>query len=98
MLAEAGVPIVEYPNTAARMVPASNGFYEAVAGGLVVHNGDAALARHMANAVTKIDARGARLTKDQKGSGRRIDLAVAAVMAHDRAAHAVPVYTGSYVL
>lgn len=98
VLADAGAPIVEYPNTAARMVPASNAFYEAVIGQTVVHDGHPALARHVANAVTKIDARGARLTKETKGSGRRIDLAVAAVMAHDRAQHAVPVYTGAYVL
>lgn len=93
-----GVPIVEYPNTAARMVPASNGFYEAVLGQTIVHDGHAALARHVGNAVTKVDPRGVRLTKDQKGSGRRIDLAVAAVMAHDRAGHAVPAFTGAYVL
>jgi phage terminase large subunit-like protein len=98
VLADAGVPIVEYPNTAARMVPASNAMYEAVAGRLVVHDGNAALARHMGAAVVKMDARGARLTKESKGSGRRIDLAVAAVMAHDRAAHAQPVYTGSIFL
>lgn len=99
VLAEAGVPIVEYPNNATRMVPASNGFYEAVTERHVVHDGDPALARHMAAAVTKIDARGARLTKETKGSGRRIDLAVAAVMAYDRAASPrEPIYTGSIFL
>jgi phage terminase large subunit-like protein len=96
VLTSAGVPIVEYPNTAARMVPASNAMYEAVADRAVVHDGHAALARHMGAAVVKMDARGARLTKESKGSARRIDLAVAAVMAHDRAAHArANVYTGS---
>ncbi len=97
VLEEQGVPIVEYPNTAARMIPASNAFYEAVIGQNVVHDGHPALARHMGSAVTKIDARGARLTKEQKGSGRRIDLAVAAVMAHDRASHTEPVYTGPVI-
>ncbi len=35
------------------------------------------------SAVTKTDALGSRIVKEQKSSGRRIDLAVAAVMAHD---------------
>ena len=38
------------------------------------------------NAVLREDARGARLAKEHKDSRRRIDAAVAAVMAHDRAA------------
>jgi phage terminase large subunit-like protein len=36
--------------------------------------------------MVKVDARGSRLTKDTKNSPRKIDLAVAAVMALDRAA------------
>ncbi len=36
--------------------------------------------------VLKIDSRGQRLSKESKHSARRIDLAVAAVMAFDRAA------------
>ena len=37
-------------------------------------------------AILREDARGARLAKERKNSPRRIDAAVAAVMAHDRAA------------
>jgi phage terminase large subunit-like protein len=37
--------------------------------------------------VLKADSRGTRLVKEHKDSKRRIDLAVAAVMAHDRARH-----------
>ena len=51
-----------------------------------VHDGSPALARHVANAILKQDSRGARLSKEHKDSKRRIDAAVAAVMAHDRAA------------
>jgi phage terminase large subunit-like protein len=51
----------------------------------VTHSGDQRLARHVAHAVLKIDSRGTRLAKEHKHSKRRIDLAVAAVMAHDRA-------------
>jgi phage terminase large subunit-like protein len=43
------------------------------------------VARHLSNAVVKEDARGTRLAKTPKHSTRRIDLAVAAVMAHARA-------------
>ena len=41
---------------------------------------------HVGYAVLREDARGARLAKERKDSPRRIDAAVAAVMAHDRAA------------
>jgi phage terminase large subunit-like protein len=50
---------------------------------LLSHDGSPALARHVGNAILKQDSRGARLSKEHKGSKRRID---AAVMAHDRAA------------
>jgi phage terminase large subunit-like protein len=53
---------------------------------LLSHGGSSALARHVANAVLKEDSRGARLAKEHKDSRRRIDAAVAAVMARDRAA------------
>ena len=52
----------------------------------LTHDGDSRLARHVANAILREDSRGARLSKETKDSPRRIDAAVAAVMAHDRAA------------
>jgi phage terminase large subunit-like protein len=58
----------------------------AVVDRLLSHDGSGALARHVANAILKEDSRGARLAKEHKDSKRRIDAAVAAVMAHDRAA------------
>ena len=51
----------------------------------LTHSGDPHLARHIGNAVLKEDARGSRLAKERRDSLRRIDAAVAAVMAHDRA-------------
>lgn len=65
--------------------PATAAFYEAVINGALTHDGSAELSRHMAHAVIKTDARGTRITKDHKKSLRRIDLAVASVMAYDRA-------------
>jgi phage terminase large subunit-like protein len=81
-----GLPILEYPQSPGRMTPATARFYEAVVNGQLTHSGDSRLARHIGNAILKEDARGARLAKERKDSPRRIDAAVAAVMAHDRAA------------
>jgi phage terminase large subunit-like protein len=67
------------------MVPATARFYEAVLNQGLTHSGDPRLARHMDNATLKVDSRGARLAKDARNSPRKIDLAVAAVMAFDRA-------------
>lgn len=80
-----GLPIVEFPQSPQRMTPATTGLYEAVINGQVTHSGDPRLARHVGNAVVREDARGTRLAKQHKHSARRIDLAVAAVMAHSRA-------------
>jgi phage terminase large subunit-like protein len=81
-----GLPVMEYPQSPGRMTPATSRFYEAVVNGQLTHSGDSRLARHIGNAVLREDARGARLAKERKDSKRRIDAAVAAVMAHDRAA------------
>jgi phage terminase large subunit-like protein len=64
---------------------ACSGFYEAVVEGTITHSGDRRLSKHVANAVLRTDSRGARIVKESKHSKRRIDLAVAAVMAHSRA-------------
>jgi phage terminase large subunit-like protein len=89
VLEDEGLPVVEYPQSPARMVPATQRFYEAVINKTLSHSGDQRLARHLANCTTKTDARGTRLTKDAKASPRKIDLAVAAVMALDLAADPV---------
>jgi phage terminase large subunit-like protein len=81
-----GIPVGEYPQGPARMGPATSRFYAAVVDQLLTHDGSSALARHVGNAVLKEDSRGGRLAKEHKDSRRRIDAAVAAVMAHDRAA------------
>lgn len=80
-----GIPILEFPQSASRMVPATNRFYEAVCNGGLAHSGDPRLARHVANCVTKTDQRGTRIAKESRGSGRKIDLAVASVMALEEA-------------
>ena len=86
VLLDEGLPVTEFPQSAQRMVPATQRFAEAVANGQLTHSGDERLRRHIANAVLKVDSRGPRLAKPSKWSPRKIDLAVAAVMAFARAA------------
>lgn len=86
ILEEADLPVVEWPTSSpTRMVPACATFYDAVMDGKLTHDGDPRLIRHVGNAVLKVDAKGPRIVKDHRGSPRKIDLAVAAVVAYDRA-------------
>jgi phage terminase large subunit-like protein len=86
VLADRGVPIVEWPSTSPkRMVQACAKFYDAVTGGTLEHDASPVLARHLDNAVTKIDNLGIRIVKENRHSPRKIDAAVAAVIAFDRA-------------
>ena len=79
------MPVTQFPPSPSRMTPATTALYEAVVNRQVTYDGDKRLARHVSNAVLKADSRGTRLSKKHKDSRRRIDLATAAVMAHDRA-------------
>jgi phage terminase large subunit-like protein len=92
ILFDEGLPIVEFPQSASRMTPATQRFYEAVLNRTLSHSGNPVLARHMSNAVLKVDSRGQRIVKESVRSDRKIDLAVAAVMAFDRAASVEPTY------
>ncbi|MER7212464.1 terminase large subunit [Streptosporangium sp. NPDC000239] len=85
ILEDEGLPIVEFPQSPARMVPATQRMYEAVVNRQVTHSGDPRLARHFDNCTIKTDQRGSRIMKDARNSPRKIDLAIAAVMALWRA-------------
>jgi phage terminase large subunit-like protein len=86
VLQDAGIPIVEWPSTsAARMIPACAKFYDAVVNQRLSHDGDPLLARHISNAVVKTDRLGPRIVKEHRGSPRKIDAAVASIIALDRA-------------
>jgi phage terminase large subunit-like protein len=80
-----GLPVVEFPQSPARMIPATTRFYESVMNRTLTHSGDQRLARHLSNCIIRTDSRGSRLSKDAKASPRKIDLAVSAVMALERA-------------
>ena len=85
ILSEDGLPVTEFPQSPARMTPATKRFTDYVNTRALTHSGDPALTRHVSNAVLKRDSRGTRLSKESKSSERRIDLAVAAVMGVERA-------------
>jgi phage terminase large subunit-like protein len=86
VLQDAGLPVVEWPSTsAARMIPACAKFYDAVVGEKLTQDGSPLLTRHISNAVVKIDRLGPRIVKEHRGSPRKIDAAVASIIAFDRA-------------
>ena len=83
-LGEEGLPVVEFPQTARRMVPATKLFADLVLDGkLTIVENDLApqLRRHIANCRLKTDRFGSRMVKDHSGSAKKIDAAVCAVMA-----------------
>jgi phage terminase large subunit-like protein len=67
------------------MIPACAKFYDAVVNQRLSHDGDPLLARHISNAVVKTDRLGPRIVKEHRGSPRKIDAAVASIIALDRA-------------
>ena len=83
--AQAGLPVVEYPQTLNRLVPATAKFYEGIMAGKIRHDGDGAIQRHIDNCILKMDSRGgSRLTKDYRNPRLKIDLAIATLLAFDR--------------
>jgi phage terminase large subunit-like protein len=70
-----------------RMAAACSSFYQAASNDGLTHDGHPGLTRHVANAVLKETAQGAYITKEDKSSPRKIDAAIAAVIAYNRAAH-----------
>ena len=80
-----GLPMAEFPQSAARMTPATQRFTDMVNQRQLTHDGSPALSRHVSNAVLKQDARGMRIYKEAQKSAKKIDLAVAAIMGVERA-------------
>ena len=86
VLMDEGLPVVEWPSTSARrMIPACQKVFDSVTEGTLTHDSDPLLARHLDNCVLKVDNLGARIVKESRNSARRIDAAVAFVIAYDRA-------------
>ncbi len=83
-LADDGLPMVEFPQSAQRMVPACQTTYELVCGRRVVHDGSPVFADQVQSAAPRQTDNGWRLSKGK--SKRKIDAAIALVMMAARAA------------
>jgi phage terminase large subunit-like protein len=82
-LADDGLPMVEFPQSAARMIPASNNAYRLIVEGTIAHDGSPTLSDHVLSAAQRITEQGWRLSKGK--SRRKIDACIAMVIALDRA-------------
>lgn len=81
-----GDVVVDYPtNERRRAAAACNRFSTGVLEGDLSHDGSAVLARHVGHCVAKPTPYGLIATKDHPDSPRKIDCAVAAFVAYDRA-------------
>ena len=79
--------VIEWPtNVRKRMAPATDRAYQAIAQQQLTHSGDRRLSAHVTNAVAKSTPMGDLLAKERKQTPRKIDAAVAMVVAVDRAA------------
>jgi phage terminase large subunit-like protein len=81
-----GDVVVDFPtNERRRMSAACDRFRVGVLEGDLSHDGNAVLARHLGHCVAKDTPYGQLVTKDAPDSPRKIDCAVAAIVAYDRA-------------
>ena len=85
MLADEGLPMVEFPQSWERMPPAYVALYEAIVKGHVSHDGNEQYARQILNAIPRHNERGFLLSKNK--SRGKIDAAAALAMCFDRASH-----------
>jgi phage terminase large subunit-like protein len=78
-LVDEGLPMVEFPQSPQRMVPACQHAYEAIVSGRVAHDGDPTLRDHVESAAQREGERGWTLSKGK--SKRKIDACIAMVIA-----------------
>jgi phage terminase large subunit-like protein len=79
------------------MGPATRAFYDTIVDGRIAHDGDPTLAAHLRNVLAvPLGDHGWRLRKITRTSVRKIDGAIAAVMAVARALKPAPPKRGGY--
>lgn len=88
-LADDGLPMLEFPQSAARMVPACQTAYSLICSGAVVHPGVSTFTDQILSAAVRQTDDGWRLSKGK--SKRKIDAAIALAIALHRAASPVDV-------
>jgi phage terminase large subunit-like protein len=94
-LEDDGLPMVEFPQSAQRMVPACQVAYELICGGKVAHDGSPVFADQVESAAPRMTDQGWRLSKGK--SRRKIDAAVALVMMAARATQPVEAVESFFV-
>lgn len=82
-LADDGLPMVEFPQSSQRMIPACGHAYEMIINKKVMHDGAPTFTDQVLSAAQRMTDQGWRLSKGK--SKRKIDAAIALVMALDRA-------------
>tara|TARA_R110002124_G_scaffold36532_4_gene117649 strand:- start:1603 stop:3087 length:1485 start_codon:yes stop_codon:yes gene_type:complete len=85
VLEDKGLPVVAFPQSPQRMIKACARFFDSVAERRVLHDGDPLLSRHIGNTAIKMTPAGPHIKKENPNSPRKIDAAVAAILALDRA-------------
>jgi phage terminase large subunit-like protein len=85
VLENKGLPVVAFPQSPQRMIKACAIFFDAVAEKRLVHDNDPVLTRHVNNTAIKLTPAGPHVKKENPNSPRKIDAAVAAILAVDRA-------------
>ncbi|AQT79194.1 hypothetical protein B1R94_07815 [Mycolicibacterium litorale] len=83
ILADEGIPMLEFNQSLERMTPAFGNLFEAIKRQEISHDGDPAFAQQILNAVPRLNERGFTLAK-RKSRGK-IDCAYALAMCFDRA-------------
>jgi len=85
LLASENLPVTEFPQSPSRMGPATQRMQTMILERQMTHDGNPALTRHVSNCVLVSDSRGMRVKKEHRNSDRKIDAAVASIMALERA-------------
>jgi phage terminase large subunit-like protein len=79
LLADEGLPMVEFPQSPERMTPACGKFLELIVEGTVAHDGDELLRAHVLRAAKRVSERGFTLSKGR--SKGHIDACIASALA-----------------
>jgi hypothetical protein len=82
-------PIEWWTNRPSAMVAALERFHSAVVGRQLTHDGDSVLSAHVLNARRRVGRSGITIAKDHPKSARKIDAAMAAVLAYEARCDAV---------
>jgi phage terminase large subunit-like protein len=78
-----GLPMVEFPQSSQRMIPACGTTYEMIVAKKIAHDGSPMFTDQVLSAAQRMTEQGWRLSKGK--SRRKIDACIAMVMAVDRA-------------